>query len=326
MKITAHWPPYHLMEDTIEETARRRLDKLERLYHMGQSNLWDGREVLSALIEKHGPPRPDPAKEAALRRILGILLWGELAAWAISADLAERIDDIEAKMAATSQAHDEARHFYVLRDYCRAMGGSIPRLGGISRRLLLKILNTSSLAEKLVGMQLLVESNALAIFHALVDSKVEPVLTELLPYYEKDEARHVGLGVMYLPQILRSMDSLSAAKLAAFQFRCIAYLVAGGAILREDMDLLGIDQRKATDYVVKMQGDIFEQMLKTPAERGVKRRRDSVKGVLDPSKGIGPAIMDFLHPQGGIDAVSPLHRAALSALTSASQMIDRAFA
>jgi hypothetical protein len=32
-------------------------------------------------------------------------------------------------MAATSQAHDEARHFYVLRDYLRALGeaGAAPR-------------------------------------------------------------------------------------------------------------------------------------------------------------------------------------------------------
>jgi len=28
---------------------------------------------------------------------------------------------------------------------------------------------------------------------------VEPVLTELLPYYERDEARHVGLGVQMVP-------------------------------------------------------------------------------------------------------------------------------
>jgi rubrerythrin len=320
------WPPYSLIEDPIEETARRRLDKLERIYHIGQDNIWDGREVLDSIIKKHGKPKLDAKHEEPLRRMLGILLWGELAAWAISADLAERIEDIEAKMAATSQAHDEARHFYVLRDYLRALGGPMPRLGGISRKLLLKVLQTESLAEKLVGMQMMVETNALGIFHALRESQVEPVLTELLPYYEKDEARHVGLGVMYLPQILRHMNRLESARLIAFQFQCAGYLMAGGAILREDMEALGIDQRKATSYVLKIQSDVFQQMLQTPAERGVSRRRDSVRGMLDSSKGIGPAIINFLHPEGGVSAMKPLHRIAFDAFTRTSQALDRALA
>ena len=110
------WPPYDLLEEDVAARARSRLDKIERLYHVGQDQAWDGRAVLDALIEKHGPPRLDPERRAAAMRILSVLLWGELAAWAISADLAEHIDHVEAKMAATSQAHDEARHFYVLRD------------------------------------------------------------------------------------------------------------------------------------------------------------------------------------------------------------------
>jgi len=129
------WPPYRLLEETLLQSivdgAERRLERLERLYHVGQSSAWDGREVLTRLIAKHGPPRLAPEKREAALRILSILLWGELAAWAISADLAEQIDDVEAKMAATSQAHDEARHFYVLRDYLRALFEPVPRLGGI---------------------------------------------------------------------------------------------------------------------------------------------------------------------------------------------------
>jgi hypothetical protein len=326
MSNNNQWPPYHLVEDTIEETARKRLDKLERLYHMGQANVWDGHEVLNGLIKKHGSPRLDPKHEAPLRRMLGILLWGELAAWSISADLAERIDHVEAKMAATAQAHDEARHFYVLRDYCKALGGPVPRIGGVSKRLLLKVLNTESLAEKLLGMQLMVETNALGIFHSLGEAKLEPVLTELLPYYEQDEARHVGLGVMYLPQVLRQLGTYDSAKLVSFQLRCAGYLLAGGAILRDDMEALGIDQRKATKYVLKMQTDIFDQMLKSPKERGVKRSRDAVKGMLDSSKGVGPSIMDFLHPEGGDQAMTPLHRMALGAFTKASNVLDRALA
>jgi hypothetical protein len=104
-----HWPPYGLIEQSIVCDSERKLARLERLYHVGQANAWDGRKVLDQLIAKHGPPRIDGEKREPALKMLSILLWGELAAWAISADLAERIDDIEAKMAATSQASDGTR-------------------------------------------------------------------------------------------------------------------------------------------------------------------------------------------------------------------------
>ena len=175
------FPPYRLLERDYVAETQAKFEKLERLYHLGQDLVWDGRQVLRDLIAKHGPPRLPPGREEAVLRLLSILLWGELAAWAISADLAERIDDVEAKMAATSQAHDEARHFYVLRDYLRALGHPVPHLGGLGRRLLVNILETESLVHKLIGMQLLTESKSLGIFRGLCEAEIEPVLVELLP-------------------------------------------------------------------------------------------------------------------------------------------------
>ena len=319
-----HWPPYGLVEDSIAERAQSKLDKLERLYHVGQNNIWDGRSVLDALIAKHGQPRlPDDKKQSALK-VLSVLLWGELAAWAISADLAERIDDVEAKMAATSQAHDEARHFYVLRDYLRALGEPIPRLGGIGRNLLVTILETPSLVHKLIGMQLLVESNALAIFRALGESRIEPVLADLLPYYEKDEARHVGLGVMYLPRLLSRLSRLETAGVVAFQLRAIGTLMSAGLTMHEHFRNLGINPRKMAEYTIKLQDEVTQEMLQA-APTG-ERRRDSVRGLLNPGKGYGPRILDFIHPHGGIANASPWHRRALTAWTRGAKAVDRALA
>jgi hypothetical protein len=42
----------------------------------------------------------------------------------------------------------------------------------------------------------------MVIFRFLAEAKIEPVLSDLLPYIERDEARHVGLGVLHLPQLL----------------------------------------------------------------------------------------------------------------------------
>jgi hypothetical protein len=118
MKTDSAFPPLHMLEAMAEEDASQKTKRLARLYHLTQQNGWDGKAVLGALIDKHGPPGAGMPEEKrqALSRVLTILMWGELAAWNISADLALRIEDMDAKMAATDQVFDEARHFYVLRD------------------------------------------------------------------------------------------------------------------------------------------------------------------------------------------------------------------
>lgn len=320
----AHWPPYQLVEASLADAATAKLAKLERLYHVGQEHAWDGREVLSALIAKHGAPRlPSDKKQAALK-ILSVLLWGELAAWAISADLAERIDDVEAKMAATSQAHDEARHFYVLRDYLRAVGEPVPRLGGIGRRLLLRILATDSLVHKLIGMQLLTESNALAIFRGLGQAKIEPVLVELLPYYERDEARHVGLGVMYLPRLVSRLSRAEAARAGAFQLSCVAMLVSAGMTLREDLRTVGIEPRNLATYTIKLQDQILRDMLASARGQDVGVR--GMRGMVNPAQSFGPRVLDFIHPIGGEAAAPAWHRLALGLWKKGAVLADRALA
>lgn len=317
------WPPYQLLEDDIEVTARARLDKLERLYHKGQHQVWDGRQVLKELIDKHGPPRLRDHQKRPAMVLLSVLLWGELAAWAISADLAERIDDVEAKMAATSQAHDEARHFYVMRDYLAALGEPVPRLGGVGRTLLVSILEADTLVHKLVGMQLLVESNALAIFKGLAEADIEPVLTELLPYYERDEARHVGLGVLYLPSLLSKLSRIESARVTAFQLRCVALLITAGLPLREDFRTLGMEPRKLAERTVALQDDIIRQMRDTARASG---RGGGLGGLANPDRGIGPMLLDFVHPPQGLKAAPPLNRAVLDLWTRGARLADRMLA
>ena len=97
-------------------------------------------------------------------------------------------------MAATSQTHDEARHFYVMHDYLELLGYEPMELPAGPRRVIESILHADSLAKKLLGMQLMVEPIALTLFQIVRENNLEPVLCELLPYYERDEARHVAQG------------------------------------------------------------------------------------------------------------------------------------
>lgn len=227
---------------TSANEARRRV-KLAHLYHRGQELAWDGREVLRSLLDKHGGIRLAEDKRPHMAKIFGIIMWGELAAWKISLQLADQIVPLEGKMAATSQAHDEARHFYVMYDYLSELGEVPKTLDRSSRVVLDLVLETESLAEKLLGMQLMVETLALTIFQAVRESRIEPVLAELLKYYEKDEARHVGLGVQMLPSMIRRMNKREALSLFLFQLKIIGWSIAGLKAMEPAFRELGIDPR-----------------------------------------------------------------------------------
>src|SRR5580692_7171332 len=104
--------PFDMFDRSYSDSEARRARRMESIYHAGQAKIWDGRQVLAQLIADHGKPVLSEEKRRALGRIFGIIMWGELAAWKISAQLADRLVPLEAKLAAASQVHDEARHFY----------------------------------------------------------------------------------------------------------------------------------------------------------------------------------------------------------------------
>jgi hypothetical protein len=322
------WPPYEMVDAGAIKAAEEKSRKLERLYHLTQEHAWDGKAVLGALVDKHGLPARAIPKETreALAHVLTVLLWGELAAWTISADLALEIEDMDAKMAATAQVFDEARHFYVMRDYVLLLTGSpgpegditaMPRLGGLPRRLLLQVIDTPSLAKKLIGMQLLFETNAVVIFRRIAESNVCPILTELLPYFERDESRHVGLGVLYLPRLIERMTRAEAIGTTLFHARCLGMLIGGGLTLRPHFERLGLDQRLMTQRVTTMQDEVIRQMTKAHG-------RSVVRAVLNPkASGLGPKVVDFLHPPEGLAAAPAWHRAVHAGIRRVAGAVDR---
>jgi hypothetical protein len=254
------FPPYRLIERDYLAEAQEKYARLERLYHQGQKNAWDGHALLQELLKKHGGIRLDPTKKEAIARIFSVILWGELAAWSVSADIAEELEDVEAKMAASGQVFDEARHFYTMRDYLLELGIEIPPLDGYTRRVLIDILESSSLIEKLIGMQLLVENIAVNLFRAVAKGGVEPVLSEIMPYFERDEARHVGLGILYLPSQLRKLSRLEAARLQLFQLKVSTFIVWATVLLRDSFAALNIDLHDTFRHGIKNQFEIFAAM------------------------------------------------------------------
>jgi hypothetical protein len=171
-------------------------------------------------------------------------------------------------------------------------------------------------------MQLLVETQALSIFRGLADAGIEPVLTGLLPYIERDEARHVGLGVMYLPRLLPKLTGVERARAIAFQIRCVAALISGGLTMRDDFARLGIDERKMATHALRFQDQILRDMRSEGAP-GLANRRAATAGLLNPSKGFGPRVIDFFHPDGGMSAAPAWHQLAFRVAQRTAFAVDR---
>jgi hypothetical protein len=160
---------------------------------------------------------------------------------------------LEAKMGATSQAFDEARHFYVMHDYLGHLGYEPKRLDRAPQALLDLVLDTPNLAYKLLGMQLMIETIALTVFQTVRESEVEPVLCDLMKYFERDEARHVGLGMQYLPSLMSRMSKTEVSRLITFQVRLLAWALWELKVLEKDFAVLGLDPRTVLERGRKKQ-------------------------------------------------------------------------
>ncbi len=320
------FPPYELGDRDLVARAEERTRRLARIYHVSQEQAWDGRKVLAELLARHGGVHVPKEKRAALGKVSAVLLWGELAAWSISAEIALRIEDPSAKMAATSQTFDEARHFYVLRDYLWQAEVPLPRLGGYARRLLVDVLETPNLLHKIVGMQLLVENMALALFKQLAAAQIEPVLTELLPYFERDEARHVGLGVLALPVVLPELSELEAARLYLFQLKVNVLSMLGGMAMREDFTCLGVDQKEMQRHGFQLQHDVIAGMREGDRRGAADRDDAGTRGIFRVSRKGQKRLNAFLFPEAPRSELPEWHRRALGAVVGAATQLERLFA
>jgi hypothetical protein len=215
-RVGAHrrWPSRTILIDEPLALAEERTSRLRRIYEKCADNLWDGPAVFREAVAEHGGIQLTLEQRQALAHPISIIMWGELAAWIVSAELAERLDDADARMAASSQVFDEARHFYVMRDYLALLHVPVPPLDPYFAAAVRSLLDSRDLTLKLLAMQILVEGVAQAIFKFLADSKLEPVLSNILPYIERDEARHVGLGILHLPARLEQLSPAQRRRLA----------------------------------------------------------------------------------------------------------------
>jgi hypothetical protein len=256
------WPNRSLLLDEPLALAESKTSRLRRIYDKAGYNLWDGPAVFREAVHRHGGIQLADEKRIALAHVISMLTWGELAAWTVSAELAEALEDPDARMAASSQVFDEARHFYVLRDYLALLHVPVPRLEPYFAAAIRTLLDTKDLTLKLFAMQILAEGTAQTIFNFL--APVEPVLGDILPFIERDEARHVGLGILHLPQRLATLTARERRALAR-RVQTIGDLLAATQIRYvRHYRTLGLDPRELMRRADAMMVSLAEKLGRVP--------------------------------------------------------------
>ena len=133
------------------------------------------------------------------------LMHGEQGALLVASQLTSCAPTFNAKLYAASQTFDEARHVEAFNKYLQTRIGRIMPIGHNLKALLDKILTDPRWDFKFIGMQIIIEGLALAIFNTIRDTTQDPVFKRLLGLVIRDEARHVTFGVNYLTSFVTTL-------------------------------------------------------------------------------------------------------------------------
>jgi hypothetical protein len=125
------------------------------------------------------------------------LFFGEQAALALSAQLVNQCEELEARMCLAGQIIDEARHVEVFGRYLDKLAVEAP-VDPMLEDIVHRILDSDFYGEKIVGMQIFLEGIAVGLFQIFQHESPDPLLRELMKLVLRDESRHAGFGVMYL--------------------------------------------------------------------------------------------------------------------------------
>jgi hypothetical protein len=138
---------------------------------------------------------------------LSQFMHGEQGAMMTAAKLVETVPWIDAKYYAATQTMDEARHTEVFARYLHEKVGEAYPMSPYLQGQIFGLLEDSRWDIAYLGMQIIIESLALAAFGDLLRRTSEPLLRKLLRYVMADEARHVAFGIVSLGEYYQELTS-----------------------------------------------------------------------------------------------------------------------
>ena len=132
-------------------------------------------------------------------------LHGEQGALLATAKIVDTVPDNDAKLYAATQVMDEARHVEVYERYLLEKVGRPYPINRHLAALLENLMSDSRWDMTYLGMQIMIESLALAAFGAIYQTTDEPLLKDITFHVMGDEARHVAFGIASLQGVYADM-------------------------------------------------------------------------------------------------------------------------
>jgi hypothetical protein len=192
---------------------------------------------------------------------LSQFLHGEQGALLCTAKITETVPWYDAKLYASTQVVDEARHVEVFARYLDEKMGGGYQVNAHLKMLLDDIIADSRWDMTYLGMQVMVEGLALAAFGFMHQMTEEPLLKKLLRYVMSDEARHVAFGVLSLKEVYEGMTDAEMKDRQEFAFEA-AVRMRDRFLSQEVWERMGVAPKDVLPIVLRdPTRDLFQQML-----------------------------------------------------------------
>lgn len=136
---------------------------------------------------------------------LSEILHGEQGALIIASQLVSCMPSVEAKLFASSQVSDEARHVEFFSRYLTDIVGSIEPPSIELKNLISLMISDPKWDMKFISCQILIESLAMAKFQEIKNKTLNPILSYAIDFIVKDEARHVKFGTTLLKDFISTL-------------------------------------------------------------------------------------------------------------------------
>ncbi len=193
--------------------------------------------------------------------MLSQFLHGEQGALICTAKITETVPWYDAKLYASTQVVDEARHVEVFARYLdeKLEGGY--QINAHLGMLLDDIVADSRWDFTYLGMQIMVEGLALAAFGFMHQLTVEPLLKKLLRYVMSDEARHVAFGVLSLKEVYDGMTDKEMMDRQEFAYEA-SIRMRDRFLQQEVWEYMGVDPKTVIPLILNdPTRTMFQQML-----------------------------------------------------------------
>ncbi|HQV58255.1 MAG TPA: ferritin-like domain-containing protein [Ilumatobacteraceae bacterium] len=193
--------------------------------------------------------------------MLSQFLHGEQGALLCTAKIVETVPWYDAKLYASTQVMDEARHVEVFARYLQEKLGGEYQINAHLGLLLDDIMTDSRWDMTYLGMQIMVEGLALAAFGFMHQLTNEPLLQKLLRYVMSDEARHVAFGVLSLKEVYDGMSDAEMKDRQEFAFEA-AVRMRDRFMQQEVWQKMGVNTRDIIPLILAdPTRQVFQQML-----------------------------------------------------------------